>query len=221
MERYKTYWVHRKKPVKKRKFSINIFKSTTSYQYFALMLLIIVGAVIGAFYIQQCGVQKSSLNGTGFFIQDLLSQQTARRGFIASALSAFFPIAALLSAAFILGLCAIGMPFEAVIVMLFGLWTGSCMSIVYTRYGIKGFGICLLFILPQTIINSVALLVASREGFRFSVKVSKVIFKGDSTKLDAPFKQYCYKYIVCFILVIMASLIQAIAIKIFSIMFFT
>ena len=221
MERYKTYSVHRKKPIKKPKFSLNIFKSTTSYQYFALMFLIILGAVIGALYIQQCGIQKSSLNGTGFFIQDLLSQQTAKRGFMASALSAFFPIAALLCAAFVLGLCAIGMPFEAVIVMLFGLWTGSCMSIVYTRYGIRGLGICLLFILPQTIINSVAVLVASREGFRFSTKVSKVIFKGEVTKLDLPIKQYCYKYIICFVLVIIASIIQAIAIRIFSIMFFT
>lgn len=234
MERYNVYTVHNKTPrstvhsqrrkntaMTAKKFSVNSLKSAVSNTYFAMMFVIIIGAVIGALYLKNSGVTKTALDGTGVFMQDMLCQQAASRSFMSLFLSAFFPIGCLLCLMFLFGLCAVGMPFEVINSLFWGFWTGGCMASVYIRYGIKGLGICLIFILPQTIINSLAVIVSAKEGTSISSIIYKMVFKGENKKFDLSFKRYCCKYAVCFALIAVSSVIEAAAIKIFALIFFS
>lgn len=208
--------------VKQRKqLKNNSFAGSTLRQYLILLILICLGVISGSFYLKSIGVTKSFLDSTGFFMQDILCQQATSNNFFSLAISAFCPIAILICISFLFGLCAVGMPFEIIVIMAFGFWTGGCLTSVYLRFGLKGLGISLIFILPQTIINTLAILVSSREGLKMSSLMSKVLFKNETQKFDKLFQKYCYKYIVCFLLVIVSSLIEAAAIKIFALIFFS
>jgi hypothetical protein len=207
-------------PNKKHAF-LPVFKSATLNSYLALMLLILAGAVIGAFYIKDSGVGKSGLEGTGFFMQDILCVGAASKGFALLVASAFFPVSMLICAAFMLGLCAIGFPFEALVPVIHGVWLGASMASIDIRFGVNGLGICLLFIMPQALITSTAVMVASREGIRFSRSISKTVFAGAQKNINVAFRTYCYKYVVCFLLAAAASIIEAFSIIIFSKIFFT
>jgi uncharacterized membrane protein SpoIIM required for sporulation len=197
------------------------FKAKPFNQYLALMLLILVGVVIGAFYVKTSGVGKSALEGTGFFMQDILSSGAASKGFASLAVSAFFPVSLLICVAFMLGLCAIGFPFEVLVPITHGAWLGITMASIDIRYGVKGLGICILFIMPQAIITSLAIMIASREGFKFSRSVAKAVFDDVQKKLITNFRTYCFKYVVCFLFVVVASMIEAFSIIIFSKIFLT
>jgi len=206
--------------IKKRVF-FPCFRFTTLNQYILLMLLIIIGVAAGAFYIKNSGVSKSGLDGTGFFMQDILSSEAASKGFASLASSSFFPVSVLICIAYLFGLCAIGFPFETLIPIIHGVWLGASMASIDIRYGVKGLGICLLFIMPQALITSLAVMVASREGVKFSRSISKAVFSNAGKKLTASFRAYCCKYVFCFLLVGIASIIEAFSIIIFSKIFFT
>ncbi|MFO7161253.1 MAG: stage II sporulation protein M [[Clostridium] cellulosi] len=185
-------------------------------QYLLFMVLVLAGILTGSIYINSAGVTKSALEGTGFFMQDLVSSEAASKGFLSLAVCSFFPSAALICISYLLGLCAVGFPFEFVIPILYGTFTGASMASIYIRFGAKGLLICLLFILPQALITVLAIIVASREGFKFSKQISHVILRGVQKNLTIMFRTYCFKYAICFVLAAIASIIQALSIILFS-----
>lgn len=189
-------------------------------QYLIFMALIIVGVIIGSIYIRSTGVTKSALDGTGLFMQDILSKGTASKGLLVLAISSFFPAALFICFSYILGLCAIGLPFEILLPVLYGIFTGASLASVYVRFGVNGLAICLLFVMPYALITAFAVIISSREGFKLSRQISQIVLFGTQKNLSVPFRVYCFKYLVCFILVFFASLIQALSITLFSSLFF-
>lgn len=216
MERYRTA-----PHAVKRKTAILSLKSKPLQQYVGLMILILVGAAIGAMYVRNSGLSRTGLEGTGFFIQDILSADAAKKGILSLSASSFFPMALLLCIAYLLGLCTIGTPFEILIPIIHGAWLGTSMACIDMNYGVKGLGICILFIMPQAIISSIAIMVACREGIRFSWSVAMTIFRGVQNPLLNNFRTYCYKYVICFLFAVIASIIEAFSVVIFANIFFT
>lgn len=212
--------VHAQVRVKKN-FTMPRFKIRPLHQYIGLLILIVIGAVFGALYIKNSGINKTGLEGTGFFMQDILMAGAASKGFASLASSAFFPVSLLICVEFIFGLCIIGFPFEILMPVIHGAWLGAAMASIDIRYGVKGLGICLIFIIPQALLTSLAVMLACREGVRFSYSISRLVFTSKGKNLGASFRVYCYKYVVCFLLVGVASIIQALAIIIFSDIFFS
>ncbi len=217
MERYRAQG----HSIKKKHLSLHPFKIKPIHHFIGIMLLMLAGAAIGGTYIKNCGVGKSGLSGTGFFMQDILSASAASRSFIELAASAFFPVALLLCVAFLLGVCALGFPLELLVPIAHGAWLGSSMVCIDVQYGVKGLGICLLFIMPQAIITALAVMVACREGVRFSWSVALAVFRVGQSPLLEKFRLYCYKYVVCFLFIVVASIIEAISIVMFAKIFFT
>lgn len=188
-------------------------------QYLTIAVLIIVGIVFGAILANQAGIVKKS--SFSFFVQDMLSKDVASKGFVSLFLSSFFSSAVLICAAFFLGLCAFGQPGILLIPVFKGAGIGLSMSYVYIQYGIKGMGICLLFLLPQAVLSSLSIIVACREGIRFSNTLAKTIFHGSQQTLWPDFSNLCYKYVFCFVLVLAAAVIEAFSIMGFSRLFFS
>lgn len=205
----------------KRKNAVISFKAKPLQQYIGLMILVLAGAAAGAIYVRNSGLSRTGLEGTGFFIQDILSADAAKKGILSLAASSFFPVALLLCAAYLLGLCAVGTPFEFLIPIIHGAWLGTSMACIDMNYGVKGLGICVLFIMPQAILTSIAAMVACREGIKFSWSVAMTIFRGVQKTLINNFRTYCYKYVICFLFAVIASIIEAFSIVIFANIFFT
>lgn len=205
----------------KKNRTVSAFHSKPLQQYIGLMALLLVGSAIGALYVRHSGVGKTGFEGTGFFLQDILSTGAASKGFLSLAASAFFPVALLMCTAFLFGLCAIGTPFELLVPVIHGAWLGAAMACIDVKYGVKGLGICILFILPQALITALAVIVASREGIKLSWSVAMNVFKSAQKPLLKKFKIYCYKYVICFLLLVIAAVIEALSIVIFANIFFT
>ena len=206
---------------KRKSTNITALKFKPMQQYTGIMLLMIIGAAFGSVFVKNTGLSSSGFAGTGFFIQDILSKNAASKGFMSLAVSSFFPVALLLCVAFLLGLCVVGVPFELMVPIIHGAWLGTSMAYIDTKYGVKGLGICVLFILPQAIISALSVMVACREGVQFSFSVAMTIFRGLQKPLLANFRKYCFKYVVCFLFAVVASAIEAVSILVFAKIFFT
>lgn len=198
----------------------NAAMNTLAYQYIALAALILAGIVIGA--VMARNNSTGSRLDFGVFMQNTLSKESINKGFGYLFLTSFFSSSLLLCSAFILGLCAIGSPGHVAVLLFKGAGIGLSMGYIYIQYGLKGLGICAVFILPQSILLSLALIIACREGMKFTFEIASVILRPDKARsLWTEFCGYCYKYVCCFALIAAASLIEALCAIGFSGLFFS
>ena len=188
--------------------------------YCLIASLIICGVIWGSIISGRVGVANES--SFGILLQQMLSKNAASKGFLNLFLSSFFSSSMLLCISFVLGLCAVGSPGHIAIALFKGAGIGLSMSFIYAEYGIKGFAICALFILPSAIITSLAVMIACREGIRFSFLVARAVLpSGGLPHLFNELSAYCFKYVFCFALVLVAAIIEAVSTIIFSMLFFS
>lgn len=195
------------------------FRSTL-FQYILIGIVILCGVIWGSILARQTGITKQS--GFGILVQETLSKDAASKGFFNLLFSSFFSSALLLCTAFVLGLCALGSPGHLAVLLFKGAGIGLSMGYIYIQYGGKGFAICAIFILPGAAITSLAVMLACREGMRFSFFMARAVLpSGGKQQLWNEFCDYCLKYVVCFVLVLIASVIQAFSTVAFSMLFFS
>lgn len=189
-------------------------------QYTAVAALVLAGVVIGAVLARKTGIAKEQT--FGILMQEMLSKEAAAKGFGKLFLSSFFSSAVLLCIAFIFGLCAAGIIGHVAVLLFKGAGIGLTMGYVYLQYGVKGVSICALFILPWAIVTCLSVMIACREGIRFSLHMAGALApSGNPPHLWPGFCDYCYKYVFCFALVLIAALIQAASTVAFSSLFFS
>ena len=192
----------------------------TKLQYCLIAALIVCGVVWGSVLASRAGIENE--NSFGLLLQQMLSKSAASKGFWNLFFSSFFSSSLLLCVAFILGLCAVGSPGHVALALFKGAGIGVSMSFIYASYGVKGFAICALFILPWAVITSLAVLLACREGIRFSVLMARAVLPVESpAHLWNEFTTYCFKFVFCFGLVLIAAAVEAASTMIFSMLFFS
>lgn len=186
--------------------------------YFGLAVLILAGVMIGALI--AAGQATGQSSGLPLLSQELLSRSAASRGFLELFFSSFLTTAVLLCAAFLFGLWIAGV-FGIVIVALFkGAGIGLSMGYIYIHYGVSGFMICALFILPWALITSFSIVVACREGLSFSFRLARTISPAESGHLSQFFHMYAMRFVVCFGLAALAAVIESGSTMAFSALFF-
>jgi stage II sporulation protein M len=189
-------------------------------QYCLIAVIILCGVIWGSVIAGRTDISKQS--SFGMLLQEILSKNIASRGFLSLFLSSFFSSALILCASFVLGLCALGSPGHLVLALFKGAGIGLSMGYIYVRYGAKGFAICTLFILPWALITSLAFMIACREGIRFSFLMARAVLpSGNVPNLWSNFSNYCYRYLFCFGLVLIAALVEALSTMAFSMLFFS
>lgn len=203
---------HRAHPAKKE-------KSRLFLPYLALAALILAGVACGALLAPGQSARETS--GLHLFSQELLSREAAARGFPDLFFSSFFSTAVLLCAAFLFGLWAVGAIGIILVALFKGAGIGLAMGYIYIHYGVSGFLICALFILPWALITSFAVIVACREGLSFSFYLIRAVSPAGSIHLWKLFRMYAMRYVVCFGLTALAALIEAGSAVAFSTLFFT
>lgn len=185
--------------------------------YFLLALLILAGVLVGALLAP--GQAQEPSNGLGIFSQQLLSSAAADNHFWDLFFSSFFSTAVLLCAAFLLGLWAAGAVGIVLVALFKGTGIGLSMGVIYIHYGVSGFLICALFILPWALITSFAVVVACREGLQFSLRMARAVSPAGAGHLWQMFRMYCLRYVICFGLAAAAAVVEAGSVLAFATLF--
>ena len=173
--------------------------------------------LIGAFFIS--GLISGSLIVGGYSETSETALDVVISGFIdvrtgQSILTTFYnslvSTVPLLIITFILGLCAIGVPFIPFISVFRGLGLGISMGYLYAFQGLKGIGYCALIIIPPAIVSSIAIILACKEALRFSsIIFMSMTSKGNKTGKIPDMKKYCLRFCVFLFLLIAAVIIDA------------
>ncbi|MFT9076472.1 stage II sporulation protein M [Ethanoligenens sp.] len=198
---------------------VNTGNGKLFFPYFGLAVLILVGVMVGA--LLAAGRTTAETSGLQLLSQELLSKSAASRGFFDLFVSSFFTTAVLLCAAFLFGLWAVGAVGIVLVALFKGAGIGLSMGYIYIHYGVSGFLICALFILPWALITSFAVVVACREGLSFSLYLIRAISPAENAHLWQIFHLYALRFVVCFGLAALAALIEAGSTIAFSALFFS
>lgn len=88
-----------------------------------------------------------------------------------------------------------------------GFIYGSTVSYLYSVYSFEGVAFHAVIILIPSLLFTIALILISIEGMKFSLKISKLTFlQNSASDLLTEFKDYCIKNLLFCVLVIFSSL---------------
>ncbi len=181
--------------------------------------ILIVGLMMGGVLIGSiafCGLSNDPVNKLSGISQSFIetrAQQTPTDVFFDSLLSSTGQLFAL----FLLGFWALAQPIEIILPLLKGLGLGATLAEVYASAGIKGFFIILFLILPFTLLSLFALVIGTREAFRLSnIFAKKAFYDTNTTGMVGITRLYFQKFIILEIIIIVASVVDALCSVLFS-----
>lgn len=112
-------------------------------------------------------------------------------------LRSFLGTSAYLAALFMLGLCAVGQPFEIAVAVFRGMGIGLTMSQLYAVYGRQGMPFSAGLMIPGAVVSSLAVISGVKEAFslsgiylRHTLSAEREMGMADIAKL------YCAKFFV-------------------------
>ena len=119
---------------------------------------------------------------------------------------------------FVLGLCAVGVPFIWLIPVLFGCFAGCVLSVYYMNFGLNGLAFCGLVNIPSYAITAATLIKCCCESTRVSNEIFYFVLRGKTNESpkDALIKDYSMKYVTLCLPVLLAALISSGSFKLFS-----
>ncbi len=121
-----------------------------------------------------------------------------------------------LAGAFAAGLCAIGLPLLMLLPFIRGLGLGAVFGYLYSAQSLAGVGYCLLILLPGAILSTATLLIGCREGITMSFDVFTVMNGKKILDHSHSLRLYCVRFGILLVLLLCASLADALFAKAFS-----
>ncbi len=178
-----------------------------------LMFLVLLGVLAGTLIF--CNMSGSDISDLSFITQGFIKERSEHT-FIQTFLESFSSSSLLVLVCFLMGFWAIAQPFELFVPFFRGLGLGTSMSYIYTMYGIKGFFIILIMILPHAVISSVAIIFSVRESIRLSNLFAETIVNGNNSNMASCIKLYLLKFLILFVIIGLSSLLDSILTFVFA-----
>jgi len=112
---------------------------------------------------------------------------------------------------FIIGTSMVGLVLSPFFVCVSGYLYGAFLSFLYSTHSLKGIAFNAIIIIPSAIFILLCLLLSARESLNFSCELIKLTFKRNyaSGNIFDFFKNYCGRYIVLLVLLLISSVIDA------------
>lgn len=146
-----------------------------------LFMLLLLGELIGSFMMR--GTELSASGTLPFLTQGFLAAR-GEQSLLETFTSSLSSSALLMLPAFLLGFCAIAQPVIVFLPLFRGLGLGLSMAYLYAAYGWRGVFACLVLILPNAVLSSLAILMACREALRMSALFLSCAFGTGSPPAD-------------------------------------
>ncbi len=180
-----------------------------------LMLMILFLAGVFAGTVLYCNFditgQDKLLGIAGSFIDTRLEQT-----FIQTLVNSFSGAFMLLLGCFILGFCAISQPIEVLIPVFRGLGLGVSLAGMYSQFGLGGFCVSLVLIVPQGIVSAIVIMFAAREAVRMSNSIGMVVFSGRHEFEAIDNRLYFTKFVILSAVLVASSIIDSLLTFVFA-----
>ncbi|MDR2654856.1 MAG: stage II sporulation protein M [Oscillospiraceae bacterium] len=193
----RTTYSHINRPKKKKNAAVSLrafIKKRASLNL--LYIILMAGIVCGVFF--SFGISGETLGKLGF----APAQNTAGAGegsanFARVFFSSFSASFLWLMLVFILGFCALGMPFILILDFLQGVGFGISAACAYSLMAGKGILYNLALLFPGTFISFIALIYACEAGIRLSLSFFGVIYSpAKQESLSAECRAYFLKFVI-------------------------
>lgn len=179
-----------------------------------LFAILIIGILTGSLtYRNFTNEETSSLS---FFAQGYMNDRISQTP--SQILShSFMSATILLGIVFISGFCAIAQPFEILIPFIKGLGLGASVAQIYAIKGGSGLIIVLLLIVPYSALTCFVYIIAVKESVSYSVSFFRLaFFVGHNDGMRTETKNYCIKYILLEIIIVISALIDCLSSFLFA-----
>lgn len=117
---------------------------------------------------------------------------------------------------FLFGLCAFGIPCIIFMPTLTGVVSGILIGFLYLNFGLKGLGFCALIIIPIIAIVVATLIKCCEEAINMSVEIIAITGGFQTSNKRNELKEYCLKFIVLLLPLILSSILYIGCFKLFS-----
>lgn len=166
--------------------------------------LVIAGIVIGSFYAVKNGHSRNA--AVHQYFMPLYCGDTL----FAVMRNTFLSVGAVIFAAFLGGLSAVGQPLGAALLLFRGFGIGASAAMMYSLFGVKAFGGVMVLILPKAAAGIILSVLAVRELFRLSGAMLSFAVKGEARDDSRrSFRLYCIKFAVLAVIALVISAADA------------
>ena len=184
-----------------------------NYRLLIIFTLFLCGLIIGV----ECVKYGSEPLVTSVKeIFDSSRAEKAQLGYLTLIIKSFLPFLFYLIAAFVMGVCAAGVPFILMLPLFRGCMTGITGALMYSSYGVTGLGYCALIVYPGTALAVSTLIFALSESMRMSSGIFALITDRKSAYAGYPLKMYCGRYGIFTAAALLAAVIDAVLFKAFE-----
>ncbi len=187
----------------KRRISA-VFQQNNSL--FLLTAFFVFGLLVGVLYLKT--KNEGGENCAAPFEE---MYQGISNGFLSAFLHAFLGQLPFIAAAFLAGTCMAGAVLVPAVVFLRGASWGLVMGFAYATYGLIGIVFNLFILLPAAVLGGLALLLAGREAFGFSLSLARLAMPHLSPpNIEQDFKHYCLRQLFVLLFFVASALIEAV-----------
>ena len=184
-------------------------------QMYALCILFFIGLIIGSFTVKN-GDYYLTDKITEYYMQYLKSKSSL--GGAAVFFNTFLVSSLLLLLNYFIGLCAIGIPFAALIPFGVGCVIGTVSGYIYETYMLKGLGYCAIIIFPAAVIITASIILSCRESISMSTTMMSLLSQHPRGR-QKTFKEYTVKFLFYLAALAGGSIIEATMTKLFISLF--
>lgn len=172
-----------------------------------LVFLFIVGLTVGIF----TSAQLDSLNEFSVsYLEDFISTRNGT-AFFSIVINSFMSSGLMILIVFACGTSLLGSVLIPIAVFFRGTLYGGVLSVLYSQYSLKGIAFNAVIIIPSAMVFVIALILASRESFRFSLIIAKLFIPSTlPINLSYDFKNYCGRYIFICLTAFLSAIIDAV-----------
>lgn len=187
-------------------FRITQFISKNS-SLIILALFFLIGVILGTFL---CDDYSYLTEYSSRYLTDFIAERSGK-GFLNILLSSFSGSLLALAVNFILGASMLGVVLVPFSVGVNGFLYGCVTAFIYSQYSLKGIAFNAVMILPSAIVFMIALVLAAIESVRFSLITARLTLpRSAPSNLFYDFKNYCGKYAVFCVVVLISAVIDAV-----------
>ncbi|MBR4092546.1 MAG: stage II sporulation protein M [Oscillospiraceae bacterium] len=173
-----------------------------------LTMIVLVGAIIGSLYYREISAMDFVKT---FSIADSFYNFGETISFWNCFSYSLMKNTILIVIIFLSGLCLVGHSLCIVTLLYKGINAGVSLSIAYSNSSIENFIIPILHIILDTVVSTFVLVLATKEGIRFSNKLFRlVIYNKIDDDLNKNIRLYLLKFAILFVIIVLLSLVQSI-----------